>query len=545
MATNKRPPQKQLRLPAPLGGLNTIQSVMATPPTDALVFDNFIVAPYGVEIRKGWRYWYDDEFLAEVRTIMSYQAVDPSNNRLFAATAEANGQIYNITATGATAPAVAVVTPAGVPDIPGEWHSTMYVTPGGAFLCAVSAGAGYWTYEAVAGWVQVALGGGAGQVAFPVADTSTMADLAFVMAWKNRLWFLHRNSSKAYYLPTNQITGQLVAFDFGGLLTRGGLTSYLANWTYDSGSGVDDSLVVVSNQGDMLIYQGTDPSSINTFGLKGVWFIGRVPAGRRGFCKMGGDVWMASEYGIIPISDHVSGRVTAPTSESTAAGKFNPTLSAAISSTLGSKYWQLIPYATEELLIVCSPYERASTGTRQSYIQSAATKSWATTTNFDPLCGAVHDGNFYFSDRSNRVCQGFIGYNDGDSFDSAVAGNEVTGRFLTGFYDYGSPNLNKTATRVRLLGMSDGNPAWHVKLHPEYQMNDLLSVGGPAAGGASLWDSALWDSDLWLSGGAETFKGWRGVAAFGKKLALQLVIRGSGATVVTDYEVTFKEGNGL
>lgn len=545
MAAKRRPPeQKQKRLPAPLGGLNALQSVLATPATDALLLDNFVIRPYGIEIRKGNRTWYNNTFAAEVRTILPYTAVSPANNKLFASTAETIGPIYDITATGAAVPVGQAVSPVTNPDIPGEWHHTMYVTPGGAFLCAVSAGAGYYTYETATGWVRVLLGGGAGQIAFPVADTSTMADLAYVMAWKNRLWFLHRNSPKAYYLPVNQITGQLTAFDFGALLSRGGVLYALSNWTYDAGDGIDDSLIVLGKEGDLLIYKGTDPASINTFGLVGKWFVGRMPAGRRGITQQGGDVWFISEYGVTPLSDHISGRVIDQVSQSAVAKKYNQVLSKAVSSNLDSKYWFLTAFYPEEVLVMGSPFLDPITGTRVSFLQSAATGGWGTMSVVEPLCAAVYEGKFFYGDRLGYVRQGFIGYRDGDNNDSSVVGAEVTARFITGFDDHDSPNANKTATRVRLLGLSDGNPSFHLKLLPEYRLQDIISTISPAALVGSLWDSAVWDSSYWLSG-SQTFDRWVGVAAFGKKLALQVAIRGTGATLVTDYEVTYKEGNGL
>jgi len=537
--------QKSVRLPAPLGGLNSLDSVLATPPTDALMLDNFIIRAAGIEIRRGWNYWYDNAFGGEVRTLMSYTAADPSNNKLFAGVESGNGLIFDVSVSAATVPVGADVTPGSAADTPGEWHSTMFSTPTKMYLCAVSAGAGYWTYETTAGWVEVIVGGGAGQIQFPVGDASTLADMAFIMSWKNRLWFVHRSLPKLYYLPTGQIAGQLVAYDVGPLLRHGGKVAALTNWTYDAGSGIDDSLIIIGEQGDVLIYQGYDPASASTFQMRGVWFVGRVPTGRRVAAIQAGDVWIICEYGIIALSDIVSGKVTAPISTSSASGKYNSSIARLVSSTLSSKYWHITPVPSEEVLYCGTPYSSSLTGIRQSLLQSSINRGWSTVTNFDALCSVVHEGAFYFGTRDGYVCKGFVGYRDGDNWDGSSEGDEVTGQFLTGFFDYGSPTKNKILTRVRMLGLVDGEPSVRVAVRKEYEMQTLMSVSAPASlGSGALWDHALWDVATWQSGQL-TFNRWIGIAGFGKKLALQVAVRGTGATLLTDYEVTFKEGYGL
>lgn len=359
--------QKQVRLPAPLGGLNSAEALLTTPPTDGLLLENFTIRPFGIEIRKGWKYWYNNAFPAEVRTILTYTGAQTVNRKMFCATAETgagkNGPLYDITLSAANRPTVPSLIPSTAPDIPGEWSYTMFIAPGTPFLCAVQQGSGYYKYTSTIGWVEVLAGSGSGDtVKFPTGDTTTTKDFAFVMSWKNRLWFICRNSAKAYYLPTNQVTGDLNSFNFGQLFPHGGNLQLLMNWTYDGGNGIDDSLVVVSDQGDLLIYKGTDPATATTFALLGLWYIGGLPVGRRNFAQVGGDLWICTEYGVIAVSDYVSGRITAPTSQSSAAGKFNPSLARNLSNTRDQKYWFMIPFPAEEVLIVGSPYTNSTFG---------------------------------------------------------------------------------------------------------------------------------------------------------------------------------------
>lgn len=546
--------QKQQRFPAPLGGLNTSANLLNTPPTDALGLENFVTKEFGLEIRKGWRYWFDTAFddggapatAYPVATIMPYIGQTPLQNRLFAGVADPsqNGPIYNITTPGATVPAVADVVPGLGPDFPGEWSYTMFTNDAGAFLCAVQAGSGYWTYRDGVGWANVPTGGAPGQISFP--DATTAADLAFVMVWKERLWFIARNSGKAYYLPVKQVTGATQLYNFGPLFVSGGYLQLLLRWTYDGGSGMDDSLVSISDQGDMLIYQGTDPASASTFGLKGRWFVGRMPPGRRNYAQQGGDLWLVTEYGVLSVSDMVSGRVTAPTTSNSAAGNYNPSLAVAVTSSIDDRYWFLRPIPSEALLFCGSPFSSPLYGYRISYILSSASNGWSTTQNFEPYYGDIYEGKFIYGTRDGHVVQGFLGHRDGDSWDSSTLGSDPTARFTTGFNDMGTPNSNKQAGRLKLYGFAEGQVSYYAQVKSEYDIANLLFVSGMPGVSGSFWDdpTALWDSALW--GGAYTsFHRWFGVSSFGKKLSVQVAIRGTGYVMVSDYEITYKEGIGL
>ena len=532
----RRAEQKQIRLPVPFGGLNFINNPLDFPATDAYLMDNFIARSSGAELRKGWRYWVPEanKLTGEVRSLMSYSASNPTNDALFAS-ASGDGHIYRIS-SGNTAP-VSVLTPSPASTRPGEWYSTLYVVPGGLYLCAVSEGAGYYHYKTGEGWIKVTL-------TFPVGDTTTTEQLAFCFIWKNRLWFLKANSTVAYYLPITSIAGTLSSFDFGSQLTHGGYLAFGTSWTYDSGSGIDDALIICSKEGDLLLYRGSDPDNAAAFGLQGIFYCGRLPSGRRGFCQHGGNTLILSEYGIINIADLVAGRLHTSLINGDIGYKINPRLARLITQYANTDYWALTPYPTEELLILSSPIYSEALGIRQSFVMNSLTNSWCSISSLDILSTAMYQGYFVFGTRTGSVILGFYGTRDGDSADGLTFGSEPTGRLQCSFNGMDSPTMNKRLLRTKLYGLSDTSPSFFIKFKAEYDLNELLSVSSPVAVLGSLWDSALWDSAKWetLLG---SFHRWIGVAAFGKKLSMQMALRGSGGTMITDFEVLYEEGINL
>jgi hypothetical protein len=540
--------QQQERVPAPVGGLNYTDNTMSMPPTDAYLMDNFIPRPFGVEIRRGWRHWIPEAnaLPGEVRSIMVFNTRRDEYSAVLAGCSDSTSSVYNVTQSN-TAPTISY-TPTKQPAIVGEFYWTEYVTPGGSFLCVVAYGMGYTTCAADAigtlVWTEVAVGSSPGQLEFPTDDTTPITDLCFCWVWQNRLWFLKKNSAVAYYLPVGQITGKLAAFDFGPQLTRGGALNWATRWTYDSGQGMDDSLVLVSVEGDCLVYTGTDPSSADAFKLKGVWFIGRGPYGRRNFCQHGGDLLVINEYGLIRISDLVAGRLHTSTLSGDLGAKVNPRLAGIVTSVIDEKYWFLTPLPSEELLILGSPWYNDTTGIRQSFAMNSVTTAWSTLSNMNMVDADVYRGRLIFGTREGFVCEGFTGYQDNVPSDGSTVGDEVTARLQTAFLDYGKSTANKRMLRTKIYGLSETSPSIRAVFKAEYNLNELLSTPAPTAQGTVAWDVAMWDDSIW-NASVGSFHRWIGVAAYGKKMSLQLAVRGSGRTVLTDYEVLFETGIGL
>jgi hypothetical protein len=368
--------------------------------------------------------------------------------------------------------------------------------------------------------------------------------MMFVFSWKSRLWFLEKDRGLAWFSPVNQYTGTYGVIDLGQFLKRGGGWAFATNWTYDSGDGMDDGLVFVGNNGDMIVYEGTDPASAANFRLVGVWFIGRQPIGRRNFCQWGGDVLILTEFGVMAVADFVAGRITNPGNQSSVAQRMNPYIARAVSENTTGEYWSMIPYLKEEQLIVTTPARFPYNSQRYNMAMGMFRTSWSFFTGMDMLCGYVFQGSFYWGSRDGKLYLGFNGYKDKASYDGSVVGSEVIGQVQCRFADYGTPSSNKRLQRVRILGRSDGTPAVNVKVVPEYDLGSSPTTNAPLPQGTDLWDIGLWNQAIW-NGGQATLNKWIGVRGFGKRLSLALAVRGLGSTLLSDYEVTYEEGGGF
>ena len=121
--------------------------------------------------------------------------------------------------------------------------------------------------------------------------------------WKhaNRLFFVQGGTMNAWCLPVHAVGGELVYIPLSGATKRGGSLLFGASWSVDSGSGLDDKCIFVTDQGEVVIFAGTDPTSSTNWRQEGCYDISR-PLGKNAHVKLGGDILVATIDGIVPLS---------------------------------------------------------------------------------------------------------------------------------------------------------------------------------------------------------------------------------------------------
>jgi hypothetical protein len=184
--------------PAAVGGLNRRDGLADMSDIDALILDNVIPRPNWVELRNGYTS-FATGMPESVRSLMEWAG--PSTRKLFAVS---DDSFYDISTGGAV----------GAPDVTGlnssDWQWINFSTSGGNFLFAVSGSDDPQNYNGTA-WATT-----------PAITGVTAADLIYVAQWKSRLWFVEKNSKRAWYLPVNSIGGAATQLDLGPQFKMGG-----------------------------------------------------------------------------------------------------------------------------------------------------------------------------------------------------------------------------------------------------------------------------------------------------------------------------------
>jgi len=504
-------------VPAPVGGLNYRDPISAMDPRDALVLTNFIPRQQGVELRRGWQEHAAIEGLS-VESVFGYVAPASANNKVFAA---ADGDIYDVTLSGT--PTIVVTTTGSTSD---EWWTTQFSTPGDTFLLAVSPGAGYWTYSTSTGWVNRT-----------ATTTGLPANVRTVAVWKQRVWFTAEGDPQVYYLDTvNAVTGSCTSMPMGSILRNGGYVSALVNWTLDAGVSIDDYLVAIGTEGDIGVWEGTDPTSATTFGLKGVWYVGPVPLHGNYFTQYGGDVMVVSELGLVPMSRLINGQWSVDNQNIGPAAKIQSVFSPLVQRLRNNKFFHVCTVPGSEVLLISLPVDN---GVFRQFAMNVTTGAWGQFEGIPMRSATVVAGQLYFGNADGIVGRGLYGSLDGVAQDG-TGGTYVVGEAQCAFNSFGTPANLKKFGLARPIFYGSAAPAVKVSINTQYSFQQIDGAPAFDSTATSLWDSDVWGTATWAA--PNSYEAWYGTTGLGYFGSLRLKMRGLPGTAFLSANVMTEMG---
>lgn len=478
-------------LPAPVGGWNARDSLADMAPDDAVILTNMIASASNVRLRGGYTQ-YATGLGSQVETLMSYSSGTAS--KFFAA---AGTSFFDVSVTG----------PVGAADVTGltnaRWQYANITTAGGSYLMAVN---GFDTPELYDGstWTTASISG------------VTSSTLENIVLFKNRLWFIQKNTLKAWYLPTNSISGTAVVFDLTSIARLGGNLVAMGVWTGDGGYGADDNLVFITSKGEVIIYRGTDPASAATWTLMGIWVMG-TPVGNRCFVKYGGDLLILTINGLFPLGQTLQSERIDPSMA--LSDKIQQAFATATSSYKSNFGWQVFFSPLNNVVFVNVPI---SVGTQQQYVMNTITRSWSNFTGWYANCWETFNDEAYFGGN------GFVGA----AFDDSYADNDtdIQTNVLQAFNYFKQRGIQKYFTRARPNIFTNGTPAIFIGVNVDFAVADTtqpLSFSGVAYG---RWDVGLWDTAIWGSG-LDITNNWQGITGIGYCGAVNLKSASQGIQI--------------
>jgi hypothetical protein len=472
-------------MPAPIAGLNYRDPISQMRPQYALVLDNVICRPGYVEVRKG-RQNTATGFSATVETLMPYNRVD-GTRFLFAA---AGTGIFDATASGAIGAAVVGGRTSAY------FYHVQYSTAAGNYLIC---GNGVDNAKIFDGAVWADLG----------ATVVVLNTITHVSVWKHRLWLVQKNTMAAWYLPTDAIAGAAVKFDFAGVFTRGGNLLAVIPWTIDSGVGPDDYLLAISSMGEVAVYKGTDPAAASTFALVGVYYVS-PPIGRRFYAKIGGDVVLLTQQGLVSFSRFFQS--TQVDARNFISDNINQLLSQDIASYGSTQGWEVVVYLEDNFLLIQVP--SGGVGSRYQYVMSTITKGWSRFLVSPAVTWAISGGVLYHG-QTALVANSWTG---GLDVDTGIAYTVIPA------FSYFKDMREKLFTLARLTINTDQPPALKTALLRNFDQAYTLPAVFVKPPLGSVWDVALWDVALW-SGLSVVYAKWYSLP--GLAYAATQVIRGT------------------
>lgn len=515
--------------PAPQGGINRVDGLAGMPAADAIFLYNMLPSEYGTKVRDGYAVWAEDVGDGGVRTIIPFTG--PATGKLFAC---AEDGIYDITSSVSSPSAEISFAVANTTSGMGTW--TNFVNDSAAYFCLYTDETnGYYVYtEAGDTWAKVAMGGGGTEISGVDPD-----DLVFVTIFKNRVWFVERNSGNAWYLAAGSIYGAATKFNFGNKFRNGGHLVGIYAWTVDGGEGVDDYLVAIGSGGDVLVYKGSDPATATDWFLHGSWFIGPTPAGRRVAGSFSGELYLLSSYGIIPMSKLMSGTLV-QLQEVQLSRKISPIINSTMAATRSNYGWEIRLVPTENILLVSSPFRTGLPYVQFAY--SLNTPGWGIFRDIPYFTGESWEGQFFFSDADGNVHR-YTGSQDAVDIDGEN-GVDINWSGLMSFQAFGEGGLYKRVQFIRPIFITEAAPGLSVEARYDYNLTEAFGAGASTPISSALWDAAVWDLSVW---GAEfgVVQPVRGGANMGRMVSVGFEGNSSAATILIKIDVMLDAGGML
>lgn len=492
---NDQPPQavpaQPFTFPAPIRGWILNENLAQAQPAGARIIDNWLCTTTGVRVRGGSiRHC---TLNAPVTALFSYNS---TTDRFFAATAAG---VFDCTEPfSPTTPLTAVFSG----QTSGDYSTVQFGTAGGDFLYAVN---GTDNPRLFNGTTWTAITG----VSSPAITGVTTSNLSHVWSYANRLFFVEKNTLVARYLPVDQIGGAVASFSLAGTFKKGGSLLFGSTWSIDSGAGLDDKCVFVSTEGEVAVYSGTNPGNANEWSLQGVYQMPR-PLGKNAYTQAGGDLLIATEVGMIPVSAAIQNDLAALESKAVS----RPIWPYWQSQTRAiSDGWQIVKVPRRGVMYVSQP--DASGASKSCLAVNLLTGAWSRCTGWDTRCLGFFDDDAFFGAADNCVYRMDNGGSD--------AGMPYTTTLLMQHDGMGAYGRKKTVLQMRAVFQA-GSPI-NPQLSALADFSEELSP--PPASVANyttdewdsgLWDTALWDADVVLQNQAN----WTSAGVTGSTIAPEL-----------------------
>ena len=479
--------------PGPARGLVLNQSPASPVPQSVEIAENWFPTNRGMRVRGG--------LLASATTggdavVSMFAYNDPGTPKLFAATGT---DIYNISGLDPdTAPSADISS-----QTAGYYSTSQFGTAGGEYLYAVNGTDSALLYDG-SSWTVIT------GVSSPAITGVTTSNLSAVWSFRNRLFFVEKDTQNAWALPSASIGGAAIKITLSGVFKRGGSLLFGATWSLDSGDGQDDRCVFISTEGEVAIYEGTDPSSASTWALVGRYDIAK-PLGIKSALQAGGDLVIATVDGLVPLSEAVQ-KDPAALSLSAVSRPIEPLW--LYEARRATSPVELIKWADRGFAIAILPESN------RVPVIGLQTGAWGMATGWDLVCGAVFAGKCY-AGRSD----GSIVALDETGFDDTAP---YTARLCS--HSIGQGNY-MTAEAVRHVFFAPSDFAKKTSAAVNYNASDFPAAPNAAVFSSSYmtWDVDNWDEALWWSKTLDensviVTTAWETVTGAGHALASQLQI---------------------
>lgn len=312
----------------------------------------------------------------------------------------------------------------------------------------------------------------------------TLSSLINVSIYKERIYFVEKDSTSIWYGGLQSVTGSLTEIDFGYFLKKGGYIVACGSWTNQIANTLEDLFWVISSEGEILFYTGSYPGDA-AWSLIARSFTGK-PLGYRCGVDVENDTYLITSAGILPIQAIINGGSVA--AADTFSKEINPLIrlwakGLPFSSKWNGLYWPqgrrfylTVPFSElSTFMLVCNLETNAWCKyeiTNDTYTNGQANQP----TQLSLLNDRLYAGSFF-----GLVCKYESGFADGNlpiGFKIKYAPNY-----------FGARDKVKKFSDIRPLMLTTDNVSMDVGIDVDFVQTAILESISTGEGGGTPWGS--------------------------------------------------------
>lgn len=488
-----RPRVLDYSTPSPAGGWNARDAWSEMDEGDAITLDNWFPEESLVRVRRG-NAEYASGIGGTVESLMAWTG--PSSAKLFGA---GNSKIFDISTTGAV----------GAADISSlsndRWQHTNFGNSSGAYLYIVNGDDAPRYYDGSSWTTPTITGSGL-----------TASDLIDVHAFKQRLFFIEKNTLNFWYFPVETLAGSISKFDLSAYATLGGYLVAMGTWGgFEGGTGPNALAVFVTSKGQVIVFAGTDPGDSSAWALVNVYRIG-APIGRRCLTELGGELIVVTEDGFSQISRFVA--AARASDKAAMSDKISGAVNESVRDHRTRFGWQPIYAPSSNMVLFNIP--RGATS--HQYVSNSTTGAWCRFTGWNAHCWEVYNDQIYFGRAGGYVNQADTGLDDD--------GSDIQADAKTAFSYFRHRGREKIFDWVRPNFIVDGAISAGLQVNTDYADQAPTSTPTFTPSEGAEWDVGVWDVAEWGEGQVPS-NAWQSISGIGTVAALRLRTLSQNGTI--------------
>lgn len=428
----------------------------------------------------------------------------------------------------------AIRTGAGAAFVPGE---ILTQTPSGATGIVVRVvGADIYLRSITGVFVagQAATGSIAGVAATLTVPVLTIpgltgiasSSLSYVWAYKQRVYFIEKDSLNAWYLAVDVVGAAATKLPLGGVFALGGSLQWGHVWSLNSGGdgGLSEQNVFVTTEGEVAAYQGLSPDDTASWSKVGVYRIGK-PMGKKAFIRAGGDLVIATTVGFVSLSSAVQRDLAALGAAAVSYPIEDLWARAALER--GTTGWNCKVWPDGQAVYVAPPTPVNLQPTL--LVANANTGAWCEFTGWNVKSIITFRGVMFYGTTGGHIIQA--------NATGADQGAPYTADYLHLFDDLKSPGSRKIGKMARVIKRGSFDAPERVSAQFDYNETLPSSPDAPSIPADSAWDVGLWDAAVWdAERGSVVTQRWHSVGGSGHVVAIGVQIT-SGSVAPLDIEI--------